>query len=272
VTSPTRRRRRGWIKIGLTGLGVLVVSLFAFYRWQPWEYEVFPAPRPLAGRLDPDSSRLFSKGTRVLVVTAHPDDAEFYIGGLLTKLGRAGCWITLVCVTDGDKGYYPFEDAEANRRVRRREQADAARAWGASEVVYLGFPDGRLKVTDEVVDTIHAELLRLTPEYILTFDGEHPTRLRHRDHRRTGVAVERALRQTPIGSWLLRFSTSSPNYAVDIGDVWENKMRLVAIHASQFYGERLRRIRSLLRSRAEADARLLGSELAEGLRVSRLPL
>lgn len=253
---------------------MLALGFFAFYRWQPWEYELFPSAHPQATHSDPDSSRLFAQGTRVAVVTAHPDDAEFYVGGLLTKLGRAGCRMTLICVTDGDKGYYPFEDAAANRRVRRREQADAARAWGASEVVYLGFPDGRLKVTDELVDAIRTELQRLEPDYVLTFDGKHPTRLRHRDHRRTGVAVERALRQTPTGSWLLRFSTASPNFAVDIGDVWDQKMRLVAIHSSQFYGERLSRIRSLLRSRAEADARLLGTKakLAEGLRVSRLPL
>ena len=250
----------------------MAVGFFAFYKWQPWEYELFPAARPHAARLDPESSRLFSKGTRIVVVTAHPDDAEFYIGGLLTKLGRAGCRISLVCVTDGDKGYYPFEDAAANRKLRRREQVDAARAWGAGGVVYLGFPDGRLKVSEEVVSAIRTELQRLEPEYVLTFDGEHPTRLRHRDHRRTGVAVERALREAPIAAWLLRFSTSCPNYAVDIGDVWDEKMRLVAMHGSQFYGERLNRIRSLLRSRAQADAQLLGCELAEGLRVSRLPL
>lgn len=250
----------------------MAAGFFAFYEWQPWEYEIFPPTRPAQARLDPDSRRLFSEGTRVVVVTAHPDDAEFYVGGLLTKLGRAGCQITLVCVTDGDKGYYPFEDAGANRRVRRREQADAAHAWGASEVVYLGFQDGRLKVTDEVVSAIRKELRRLEPEYVLTFDGEHPTRMRHRDHRLTGVAVERALRGDAIGAWLLRFSTAWPNYAVDIGDVWDEKMRLVAVHSSQFYGERLTRIRSLLRSRAEADARLLGCELAEALRVSRLPL
>lgn len=256
----------------MIGLGLLTASFFVFYKWQPWEYELFPASHSRTSRLDPDSPRLFAKGTHVVVVTAHPDDAEFYVGGLLTKLGRAGCRMTLVCVTDGDKGYYPFENAAANRKVRRQEQAVAAREWGAREVVYLGFPDGRLKVSDELVDEIRTTLERLQPEYVLTFDGEHPTRLRHRDHRLTGVAVERALREAPLGAWLLCFSTANPNFAVDIGDVWDRKIQLVAIHASQFYGERLSRIRSLLRSRAEEDARLLGCELAEALRVSPLPL
>jgi len=37
----------------------------------------------------------------VLAVGAHPDDCEFYAGGTLAGLARAGARVTLVVCTDG---------------------------------------------------------------------------------------------------------------------------------------------------------------------------
>ncbi|MCS7002904.1 MAG: PIG-L family deacetylase, partial [Dehalococcoidia bacterium] len=40
----------------------------------------------------------------VLVVTAHPDDAEFGCGGSMAKWAAEGRDVTLVICTNGDKG------------------------------------------------------------------------------------------------------------------------------------------------------------------------
>jgi len=51
---------------------------------------------------------------RALFVGAHPDDVDFGAGGLLALWARAGCEVTVVCVTDGGSGGFdddvPRED------------------------------------------------------------------------------------------------------------------------------------------------------------------
>lgn len=269
-TRPVLKRARGrsrWIVYGS-----LVLALWGFWVWQPWEYDFVPRKPPIPNPpVDPESDRLFAPGTRVVVVTAHPDDAEFYIGGTLTRLAASGADLFHIVVTDGDKAYYPFEDSESNRRVRRAEQTRASHTWKAQEIVFLGYPDGRLRVTDRLVERLVAEFKRLRPDYVLTFDGEYPPRLSHQDHRRSGDAVALALQQTPsLARWLMRFSTSAPNFVADISDQWEAKRALLKIHASQFHGERLERVTNMVEENAIDDGERIGTTYGEGFRCIRL--
>src|SRR5881296_360611 len=41
---------------------------------------------------------------RVMVIVAHPDDAESWVGGTVTKLAREGETVSYVIVTNGDTG------------------------------------------------------------------------------------------------------------------------------------------------------------------------
>src|SRR5947209_4699051 len=147
MTASTRRR--------LIVYGSLAAGLWGLYVWVPWNIDIIP-PRPPNPNppVDPDSALLFSGQAKILIVTAHPDDSAFYIGGLLTKLAAAQPQIHQVICTDGDKGYYPFEDWQRNRRVRRQEALHEARTWGGVDILFLGEPDGRLRKNDRVVDAI----------------------------------------------------------------------------------------------------------------------
>lgn len=220
--------------------------------------------------VDPDSDKLFSRGIRVAVVTAHPDDAEFYLGGTLTKLGRAGAEIQLIVCTDGDKGYYPFEDWQRNSRVRQAEQTAASQVWHGRVPVFLGFPDGRSQVNEPMVRAIQRELENFHPDYLLCFDGYFPTRLSHRDHRRAGRAAELAVRRSRLPVWICRFSSVAPNWYSNIEDEWDAKSELLAVHKSQFYGAKLDGIRSRVYDNAEREGQMGGLTLAEGMRVERL--
>ena len=268
-TSHSRKARL--LRRGLGTLAVLGGVLVALYEYQPQRYDFVPRALPQNNAwTDPDSAKLFQTGTKILVVTAHPDDAEFYIGGLLSKLGTAGAEITLVVCTDGDKGYYPFEDWQRNRRVRQQEQRDAAKIWNAADVEFLSYPDGRLFANPDVVERIAAVIKRVQPEYVVAFDTEYPPRLSHRDHRNAGEAAERAVQQSHSAKWLLRFSTLAPNFAVDVTPQWPVKRELLAVHKSQFYGGKLARIEGFVRHSTEDYGKLLHVQYAEGLRCTRL--
>jgi N,N'-diacetylchitobiose non-reducing end deacetylase len=251
--------------------GGLFLVFWGFVQWQPWEYDLLrrkpPSPHPM---IDPETDRLFAPGTRVVVISAHPDDTEFYIAGTLLKLKEAGAELYQIVVTDGDKGYYFWEDAERNSRIRRAEQIEASTAWGAREVVFMKYPDGRLRVTEKLVERLTEQLNRLKPDYVLSFDGDYPPRMSHQDHRRTGDATDLAIKNVPSAKWLLRYSTSAPNYVVDMWEYWERKKELLAVHKSQFFVERLARVTNLVASRGESDGELIEANMGEGFRCTKL--
>src|SRR2546430_2743259 len=133
----------------------ILVVFFGVYFLQPYRYDVFPRPAPNAGSLiDPDSSLLFQKGTKVTVITAHPDDSEFYIGGLLDKLSRSGAELNLIICTRGDKIYNPLIDHVKTANIRSAEQIEAAEMWRASGIAFLSGHDGRLPADNATVEDI----------------------------------------------------------------------------------------------------------------------
>lgn len=268
VTLTNRRKRlRQRILFGMLGLGLAGLAAVS---WAPWRYDLIPRTLPPPERVDPNTAKLFAPGAKVLLITAHPDDAEFYLGGTLSKLADAGAEIRLVLITDGDKAYYPFQDVARNRRVRQAEQREAAAVWRAREVTFLGFADGRFSVDEPVLRAAQREIERFQPDYLFGFDADFPPRLSHRDHRNAGVVARIAAARSGKRLWLIRFSTIAPNYFVDTTALWQRKMALVAIHRSQFSGEKLVRIEQLIRKTDEKAGRKGGYSLAEGLRCERL--
>ena len=133
LTKATRKR--------LWAYGTLVATIVGLYFYQPIRIDFFPEPAPVPNPpVDPDSHRLFSPGARVMVVTAHPDDSEYYLGPFLLRLAQAKAHVDLVVCTDGDKSYYPWQNGGNMRRIRRGEQTSAANVWKAASITFLGFP------------------------------------------------------------------------------------------------------------------------------------
>src|SRR3982074_1281343 len=71
------------------------------------------------------------EGNSVLVVMAHPDDAEFGCGGTIAKWAAAGKEINYVLCTSGDKGSSDPDISPIRlAQTRRAEQINAAHALG----------------------------------------------------------------------------------------------------------------------------------------------
>ncbi|HLN64112.1 MAG TPA: PIG-L family deacetylase, partial [Symbiobacteriaceae bacterium] len=80
---------------------------------------------------------LLHRPRRVLAFTAHPDDLEFFAGGIIRRLALAGCNITAAVLTDGEKRGNKYDLAG----VRRREQIEAGYKQGIGRVRFFGLTD-----------------------------------------------------------------------------------------------------------------------------------
>ncbi|MFN3191847.1 MAG: PIG-L deacetylase family protein [Aureliella sp.] len=185
---------------------------------------------------------------RVLVLGAHPDDAEVFAGGLLVRHSRLGSTIRIVSVTDGSAGHQSMAPAEL-KAIRRKEAAQAGATIGA-EYVTLDFVDGRLQPNLEVREVIIREIRRFEPDLVLT----HRTNDYHPDHRAVGIAVqdasymvtvpnvcpdEKPLRGDPIVASMCDMFTR-PNrmradVVVDVREEYRDLVAMAACHESQFF-------------------------------------
>src|SRR5690349_15960247 len=124
---------------------------------------------------------------RILLIGAHPDDADIKAGGTAAKWCALGHVVRLVSLTDG-RAAHPSEPGPALAR-RRRAEAEASAAAIAATYQMLdhpaGQPDDRLEYRHEVI-----RLLRtFRPDLVIT----HRSTDYHPDHRFAGLLVQDAL-------------------------------------------------------------------------------
>ncbi|MEM8734429.1 MAG: PIG-L family deacetylase [Planctomycetota bacterium] len=185
---------------------------------------------------------------RVLVLCAHPDDAEVFAGGLLVRHSRLGATIRIVSVTDGSAGHQSMSPEEL-KSIRRKEAAEAGATIGA-EYVTLDFVDGRLQPSLEVRECIIREIRQFAPDLVLT----HRTNDYHPDHRAVGIAVQDAsymvtvpnicpdvkpLRDDPIVASMCDMFTRPNRMRADVilnvQDEYLDSVAMAACHRSQFF-------------------------------------
>src|SRR3954471_6984714 len=82
---------------------------------------------------------------RVLVVMAHPDDADFTAAGTVALWASRGAEGVYLLCNDGNKGSAdPTMPPERRAPIRRAEQRAALARLGGRDVWCLGFEDGVL--------------------------------------------------------------------------------------------------------------------------------
>jgi len=73
----------------------------------------------------------------VLVVTPHPDDAEYGVAGTVARWTNEGRTVVYVVCTNGDKGTSDREvKPESLIKIREKEQIAAANLLGVKEVIF----------------------------------------------------------------------------------------------------------------------------------------
>lgn len=248
-TELTPERKAKLRKRRIIVYSTVTALLVGAYLYQPIRIDPLPKRPPDPNPpVDPDSERLFAKGAKIALIQAHPDDSEFYMAPLLLRLKESGADIHQLVMTDGDKDYYFWQDNSKLRSIRQAEQRHASSHY-ASEILFLGRPDGRLSWQKDNVESVREFLERVQPDYVLAFDGVYWPRRSHADHREAGVTTRQAIesmRREKRPKWLLMYSTTAPNFFPGVDKTVDAGMELVKLHKSQFFGERLKMIQGWL--------------------------
>jgi LmbE family N-acetylglucosaminyl deacetylase len=213
---------------------------------------------------------------RVMVLFAHPDDAEFLCAGTVARFARAGYRVQYVLATSGDKGSDdPLATPERLIETRRAEQLAAAQVLGVEEITFLEHQDGEVEVSIPFRRELALVIRQGRPDVVLTFDPWQRYQI-HPDHRAVGqttldaiaAARDRMYYPEQLVDGLMEhrvhnvyfFSTDQPNFYVDITSTIDLKIEALRAHASQFKG---REISDELRARARLAGQVIGVAFAE---------
>jgi LmbE family N-acetylglucosaminyl deacetylase len=193
--------------------------------------------------------KIWKSGDRVLVVQAHPDDAEYHAGGTIARMIKEGCVVNYATVTDGSKGTYDMNiDPKILSEIRKKEQRVAADVLGVKELFFLDYSDGDLYPSLELRGKL-VEIIRLVkPDIVMTLDAWLPYEI-HPDHRVAGLMASEATVFAGMPNFykeqifsgvephkpniILLFATGNPNLFVDITRFIEKKAEAIMRHESQ---------------------------------------
>ena len=185
---------------------------------------------------------------RLLIIGAHPDDADYAAGGTAALYRAAGHTVHMVSLTNGDAGHYVTAGPDLARR-RTAEGAAAGAVIGAAYEVFDNH-DGELLPTLENRRQIIRLIRSFRPDLVLT----HRPNDYHPDHRYTSQLVQDAaymvtvppvvpdvphLEKNPVIAYLPdEFEKPypfQPAIAVAVDGVLGRIVDMLHCHASQFY-------------------------------------
>lgn len=186
---------------------------------------------------------------KVIVVVAHPDEAELYTGGTAARLADAGAAVKFLSLTNGDAGHHKMSRKPLRRR-RANEAFAAARHLGVLDYEILDIHDGELMPDTALRRALIASVRRWQADIVITFHDDCPG---HTDNRMAGRAVREAagffananvvpdvpaLARPPIclkitDHWAI--DAHRHDVVVDVDSFIERKLKACDEHASQFY-------------------------------------
>ena len=180
----------------------------------------------------------------ILVIAAHPDDAELCCGGTLLVHAQRGLRTGIVDLTRGEMGTRGTPDQ------REREAADAARILGLRVRENLCLADGFFRNDEAAQRAVVQVVRRYQPDLVMT----NPPADRHPDHGRAAglvrdacflagpARVETKDNGRPQEAWrprsvfhFIQDRALPPAFVVDISEVWEEKLAAILAYRTQFY-------------------------------------
>ena len=224
----------------------------------------------------------------ILVLAAHPDDAELGCGGTIAKQVSLGHKVGVIDFTRGELG------TRGTVMTRDQEAQDSARILGLSLRENLNFRDGFFQ-NDE---THQREVIRIIRKYQPEIVIANAIYDRHPDHGKgsslsfescfyAGLAkIETKDNGVNQSAWrpkhLYHFIQSQllpPDFVVDVSDFWDTKMKSVRAFKTQFHDPTSNEPETfisspafikLLEARGHEFGHSIGAKYGEGFTVRRV--
>lgn len=233
-----------------------------------------------AAPLDVDESY-----SRVMLVVAHPDDAEFSSAGTIARFTEAGYHVVTVVCTSGDKGTERRDISSYELGVmREKEQREASKRLGVAETEFLRGGDGHLEPNLELREKIVRMIRKHRPDIVITHDPFRPYSL-HPDHRAVGTTtvdsvyptardplyfpqhLDAGLEPHKVAElWL--YGSESPDKFVDISTTISRKVHALKAHESQVGTAET--LEERMRERAAERGNEVGLSMAEAFKTIKL--
>jgi bacillithiol biosynthesis deacetylase BshB1 len=191
----------------------------------------------------------------ILVLAAHPDDAELSCGGTLIKHISMGYTAGIIDLTEGELG------TRGTVELRHQEAGHAAKIMGVSVRENLKFKDGWFKDDAEHRIKVIEKIRKYRPDIVIT----NAPADRHPDHGRAGALVKEAAWLSGLQKietevegqkqdfWrpkhvyhFIQHAPLEPDFVVDISGFIDQKMEAVMAYASQFYDPESRETDTLI--------------------------
>ena len=191
---------------------------------------------------------MMDESLRLLLLVAHPDDAEFRAGGLMTKYRAAGHTVKIISLTNGDAGHH--ELARTDLAERRKKEAEDVATLLDLEYEIWDHHDGQLELTLELRWQVIRAIREFGPDLVL---GHRPDDY-HPDHRAVGHVIRDAcylvtvppvvpetppLPRDPVVGFLYdaftRPTPFRPDVLLDISNELETVFDLLSCHESQMF-------------------------------------
>jgi len=226
----------------------------------------------------------------LLVIAAHPDDAEISCAGTIAKHIAMGYKVGIVDLTRGELG------TRGTPEIRAEEAAEAAKILGVSVRDNLGLKDGFFQNDPTHQLAVVRAVRKYQPSIVLA----NAVYDRHIDHGKGASLAYDAC----FLSGLVRIETNDddgkkqqawrpsavyhyiqslyiePDFIVDVSDHWETKMKAIRALKSQFYDPGSSdpetyisspRFIKMLEARASDLGHAIGARYGEGFTVRKYP-
>lgn len=225
----------------------------------------------------------------ILVLAAHPDDAELCCGGTIARHVSMNHKVGIVDLTQGELG------TRGTPEIRAKEARDASEILGLAIRENLGFADGFFKNDEQHQRAVISIIRKYQPDVVLAnaiYD-------RHSDHGRAaqlaadscflaGLAkIETVLDGKKQAPWrpnavyhYIQSQFIKPDFIVDVTEFWDKKVASYMAYKSQVFNpvsnEPQTYISSphflrLIEARGVEFGNAVGTTYGEGFTVRRIP-
>lgn len=174
---------------------------------------------------------------KIMVLSPHPDDDVFGMGGTIAKHTKAGDEVSVLYFCDGSKGT-PEGIRDSSLIGKRKNEAErAAKILGVKELIFWGYKDGSLGANATSTKALKSLILENKPDivYLPSISDNHP------DHLATNKIFYEVLAsfspdtlyKFPLVAMYELWTPLFPNRLININSVIEIKEKAISNHQTQ---------------------------------------